>query len=127
MRTISLLATKPKSGGGGGTDEHPGFPGIELRSHGIVVIVFGFAFGLASFFAYYILSFTKTAIVDHVGIQPSLSTELITAIDQLLDASLATALLFFVGGLVFGTMLAGLYNVLIFRRLNLFGIDRTLD
>lgn len=125
MRNISLIATKPKSGGGGGTDEHPGFPDLELRSHGIVVVIFGIAFGLASFFAYYILSYTVEKNGDHI--KASFSSDFFTIIKELLNNSFSTALLFFVGGLVFGTMLAGLYNVLIFRRLNLFGIDRTLD
>ena len=112
MRFVPLATRASKPGGGGGSDEDPRFPNIELRTHGVVALAFGFAFGLTIFITYLVLARTGTPY-------PGLTA--------FVKSGLKTGLIIFAGGFAFGTILAAIYNFLIFHRLNLFGIDRTLD
>lgn len=114
MRSFLNIAPEKTGSGGGGSDpdNDPRFPDRTLRSHGFIALAFGFALGLTL-----IILFGLIRLVD-----PTLPQDWENFINDNFNLWLG-----FLFGLVGGTLLAGIYNFLIFRRINLFGLDRNLD
>ena len=113
----SLLDVSPGLGApppGGGGPEGEGQSGNDIvRSHGVLSLAFGFAAGVALLLIYLII---------YLG---SLSAAIVNLLP---GSSLAFNLLIcFVTGFVCGTIISVIYNLLIIRRLNLFGLDRNVD
>jgi hypothetical protein len=97
---------------GGGPDDDGRFSSLALRSHGFIALSFGFALGLTCiiFFAIFrFLGAPTTGLVDFVS------------------KTYPNLMLCFIYGFIGGTIIAGIYNSLIFRRFNLFGLDRNMD
>lgn len=100
--------------GGGGPDEDARFPERQLRSHGFIAIVFGVALGLTLmiFFGFGGLLKERTPF----GLYESW---IIKTHPNLWYT--------FLIGLIAGILISAIYNFLIFRRLNLFGLDRNVN
>ena len=98
--------------GGGGPDEDPRFPTRTLRSHGFISLAFGFALGLTFmiFFGLFRIFGAPTTVLESfvAEVNPNLWYS-------------------FLSGFIGGTLISAIYNLLIFQRLNLFGLDRNLD
>lgn len=99
---------------GGGPEDDPRYPRSGLQAYGLTTLAFGVALGLT-----FMLFF---------GIFRSLGTP-IAALQEFVSATpLATNLLLsFLYGFVGGLSIAAIYNLITLRRLNLFGIEGTLD
>jgi len=100
------------AGGGGGPDVENRFPERVLRSHGFLALAFGFALGLTLMIFFGLFRLMKA---------PPLGLE--AWIAKVHPNLWFTFLMGFIGG----TLISAIYNFLIFRRLNLFGLDRNLD
>lgn len=112
MRSFLNISPEDLGKGGGGTssDDDSQFPARTLRSHGFLALAFGFALGLTI-----IIFFGLFQVIDPPGFLKAFVTD---------PNNLWRG---FLVGLIAGTLLAGIYNFLIFRRINLFGLDRNLD
>lgn len=118
----SRLGITPTSAGSGGSgappppppnpEDDPNFRGVSLRSQGLLTLAFGFATGIAfMLFFWLIRSYaTPTGVVRDFVMQvnPNLG-------------------LSFLLGFLGGTLLAAVYNLLVVRRLNLFGLESSAD
>jgi nitrate reductase gamma subunit len=103
-------STGPGSGGGG--PEDPGTPQIVLRTQGLLTLAVGFALGVAFMVLFWFIrafGAPTGAVADFVAqINPNLW-------------------LSFLLGFVGGTVMSAIYNLLVVRRLNLFGLDSSVD
>ncbi len=112
----SFLDISPEQGSktGGGSDDDSQFPVRTLAQHGFLALAFGFALGLTLIVFFLLFKYSgwislPTIVTNWVGnVHPNLWYS-------------------FLIGLIGGTLLSGIYNFLIFRRINLFGLDRNLD
>jgi hypothetical protein len=113
---IALGDTPPGSGAhggsGGGTEDDPNFPRQALRSQGLLAIAFGFALGI-TFMIFF-------------GIFNRLP-ELAPFVEKAFWENFANLWFSFLYGFVCGTILAVIYNLLVLRRLNLFGLESSAD
>jgi len=113
MRLSLNIAADPTGGkGGGGPDEDSRFPSRETQSQGFLALAFGFALGLTFMIFFGLFRLFGTPI-------PGLK-DWIARVNPNLWLS-------FLIGFVGGTLISAIYNLLIFRRLNLFGLDRNMD
>jgi len=96
---------------GGGPEGDPRYARNALRSQGLLTVAFGFALGLTFVLIYFILKISF--FPNQIGsLLPSLArTELLTAV------------YYFLFGFVIGTLISALYNLLVVKRLNLFGLE----
>lgn len=96
-------------GGGGGPEDDPRFGGIAVRAQGLLTLAFGFALGVALCLLFWLISRfpPSTAVRDWVA--PF------------------TAGWVFLAGFIVGTITAGIYNLLVVRRVNLFGLESSMD
>lgn len=95
---------------GGGPDDDFRFPERTLRSHGFVSMVFGFALGLTLVFFFLLFHW--------LGAPP------VSGLDALVGNIHPNVWYVFLFGFVAGTVFAADYNFLLFRRLNVLGLDR---
>jgi hypothetical protein len=100
------------AGEGGGPDDDFRFPARTLRSHGFLATAFGIALGLTLMIFFCIFS--------HMDKPPFNLKDWITQVNPNLWFT-------FLFGFIGGTLLSAIYNGLLFRRLNLFGLDKTMD
>ncbi len=110
---IAAEESTPKPGGGQPEDE-PGFARVALRSQGLLTLAFGFALGLA-----FMLLFV---LVREMG-TPTPAGIVATFVAQINP----NLWLSFLAGFLSGTLLAAVYNLLVVRRINLFGLESSAD
>lgn len=99
------------SQGGGGPDEDPRRAEQSVLTHGLVSIAFGFALGL-------------TLLIFKVFLENVRLGNLANIVQPLNGITNTGHLAWFVIGFVVGTVIAMVYNMLVFRKANLFGVDR---
>ena len=106
-------AEKTPPGGGGGP-EGEGQSGNDIvRSHGLLSLAFGFALGIALLVLYLIIYLANLSpVILNLIPGSSLIVQLVIC---------------FIVGFVCGTLISIIYNLIIVRRFNLFGIDRAVD
>lgn len=90
-------------------EDDPGSARAALRMQGFLTLAFGFALGLALVLLFWFLQTYPP------------STAVKTFVDQF---NLWHVFLF---GLIAGTLASGIYNLLVVRRLNLFGLESSVD
>ncbi|GEM_PF-1782360 len=118
MRSLDIALDQPPPGGGatggsgGGTEDDPNFPRQALRSQGLLAIAFGFALGIT--FMIFFAIFNRLP-----ELAPFVEKAFWTDFDHLWFS--------FLYGFVCGTILAVIYNLLVLRRLNLFGLESSAD
>lgn len=97
--------------GGGGPDVNDEITSQKLRSHGFMTLAFGVALGftfMIIFGLFRLLGAPSAALAEYVSINSNLW-------------------LSFFYGFVGGLFISIFYNMLVFRRLKLFGMERNLD
>ena len=98
--------------GGGGPEDDPGYPKAALRTHGFLVLAFGIALGLAFMIFFGLLSLANLpngTVKDFVSqVNPNLWFS-------------------FLFGFVGGVAIAAVYNILVVRRVGLFGLESNMD
>jgi hypothetical protein len=119
MRAIDIAIDPPSQtggtgGSGGGTEDDPNFPRIALRSQGLLATAFGFAFGLT-----FMLFFAIFRVFGASNPQGTMA-RFVAEINPNLWLS-------FLYGFISGTVIAVVYNILVMRRLNLFGLESNAD
>ncbi|MDZ7260954.1 MAG: hypothetical protein ONB05_02385 [candidate division KSB1 bacterium] len=97
---------------GDGPEDDPRFPARTLRSHGFLALAFGFALGLTLMIFF--------GLFRAFGAPTSGLADFVSRVNPNLWLS-------FLCGFIGGTLISAIYNFLIFRRLNLFGLDRNMD
>ncbi len=107
----SFLYVSPEesiSKSGGGPEDDPRFPRGSIRAQGYLSVAFGFALGLTFLAFLGILQIIKAppAFAAFAGSDP-LQT--------------------FIFGFIGGTLFSLVYNILLVRRLNLFGLESASD
>ncbi len=111
-RSLNHIAPeKQRSSSGGGPQDDPSSPRIALRSQGLLTLAFGFALGLALFVLFLLIAWLRPSFT-----LPTFSS----------DTPL-NLLFLFLFGFISGTLVSGIYNLLVVRRLNLFGLESRLD
>jgi len=114
MESRIFIAAEESTGGsgGGGPEDQPGFVRVALRSQGLLTLALGMAMGLA-FMVFF-------GLVRELGAPTGAVADFVAEINPNLWLS-------FVAGFVGGTILAAVYNLLVVRRLNLFGLESSAD
>ena len=111
MRSLNISPAGEGQGqGGGGPEDDSRFAERTLRSHGILSLAFGFAVGI-TLLIFSLVFKEKSATIPH-------------GLENLKDVALWIP---FVAGFVGGTLIAAIYNFLLFRKFNLFGTERNVD
>jgi hypothetical protein len=95
--------------GAGGGGEGPGAAQVLLRSQGLLTVAFGIGLGVACIALFFMLKYWAP-------------TQLQSFVETNMTWRSA-----FLSGLITGTVSSAIYNLLVVRRLNLFGIDARLD
>ncbi len=106
---IRIAAEEEAGKGGGGPEDDPRTGVVALRSEGFLTLAFGLALGVALAFLFWLLC--KFPPNDT---PPSFILQF-----QPWHAFLA--------GFIGGTITAGIYNLLVVRRVNLFGLESSMD
>ncbi len=99
------------SGGGGPEPGDPRSARIALRSQGLLTLAFGFALGIALIALFLLITWLRPTVM-----LPTFSSD-----------TLLNLLFLFLFGFISGTLISGIYNLLVVRRLNLFGLESSLD
>jgi hypothetical protein len=94
------------SGGDPPGEDDPRLPRLGLGAQGLLALAFGFALGLTSLLFYFILRERAADFIADLQLTPWLS---------------------FIYAFIIGTVIAVIYNLLVLRRLNLFGLDYYAD
>ncbi|TDI72592.1 MAG: hypothetical protein E2O87_06745 [Bacteroidetes bacterium] len=105
--------------GGGGNEppDHPAFSGIVLRTQGLLTLAFGFAMGFAFTIFFVLLRYFNLRFSLNLG------EDIVT----FLNTTYPNLFWSFLFGSIIGTVLAAIYNLLVTRRLNLFGLESSMD
>ena len=104
---MNMIAAEEGSGkGGGGPEDDPRTGTITLRSEGLLTLAFGLAMGVALAALFWLGRRTLTAPNIFQQFQPWQA---------------------FLAGFIVGTITAGIYNLLVVRRVNLFGLESSMD
>ena len=114
MRSFDVSADPVGGVGGGGPDEDLRFRSIQIRSHGFVALAFGVALGLTLAILFVVIyafepDVPKITEWAHKG------------------RPIFKFFLCFLYGIIAGTLISGIYNMLVFRKLNIFGLERNMD
>jgi hypothetical protein len=109
---LDISPGEGQSEGGGGPDYDGRFTARTLRRHGFLALAFGFALGLTFMIFFGLFQFVEA---------PTAGLRSFAA------SGLYNLMLSFLYGFIGGTLLAAMYNLLMFKRLNLFGLDRNMD
>jgi hypothetical protein len=96
---------------GGGPEENPSYIRGGMSSQGILTLAFGFALGCTLAILYLIIKL------------PLFPVEIGRLLPALSENWLVTLLYYFLSGFTFGTIIAGIYNLLVVKRLNMFGFE----
>jgi hypothetical protein len=116
MQDIKYIAQEEGTGRtGGGPEADAGYPQTVAKQQGFLAIAFGLALGLTLIILYLILRI-PTIPVSIAGILPTFWASVFLSI-----------VLYFTSGLIIGTVIGVIYNLLLYKRFNLFGLDHTLD
>jgi hypothetical protein len=112
---ISLDPYTPPGSGGGGPEGDPGYPRVALRAQGLLALAFGFALGIALVVLLWLLPW----FLQSSNNAPPNNVK--AFLDQLLWWKV------FLFGFIGGTLISAIYNMLVVRRLNLFGLESSVD
>ncbi|NIR52817.1 MAG: hypothetical protein GWN00_37970 [Aliifodinibius sp.] len=111
MQSFLYVSPEPTEGGtGGGPEDDPRFPRVAFRAQGFMSVAFGFALGL-TFLAF--LGILHIIKLPTDALEPFIAS--------------ANPWLIFIFGFIAGTLISGIYNILVIRRLNLFGLEHSAD
>jgi hypothetical protein len=111
---LNISPGKKTPPGGGGGPEGEGQSGNDInRSQGLLSLAFGFAFGIALLVFYLII---------YLGNFSPVILNMIPGFSLLIHLIIC-----FVVGFICGTLISVIYNLIIVRRFNLFGVDRGVD
>lgn len=125
---ISTEGEKASGKGGNGPEDDARNAVNALRSYGLIALYFGFATGFA-----FLLMYILIHAVEPSGPLAALF------INRLNDAGTAQGValfsadyfrnlgIVFLMGLVMGSVIAMIYNLLVVRRINLFGLESSMD
>lgn len=114
MRQLRIAAAESDSKGGGGPDDDVRFQERSLQSHGFLALAFGFALGLTLMIIFLLLKWVGFA-------------DLVPALGNFLSGIHPNIWFTFLFGFILGSLFSGIYNFLVFRRINLFGLDREVN
>ncbi len=114
MPYLPILAEDEKGSGGGGPDDPYRHQGVLMRMQGFIAIVFGMALGL-------------TLVVFFLIFRWGWITAPTTIVAAFVGGPFWNLLASFAFGFIAGTLFSAFYNLLVFRRINLFGLDRMMN
>ena len=103
------------SGKGVGPEDNSLYSKFAAKQQGFVAIAFGFALGL-------------TLIVLFLLLQIPYLPDAITGILPVFWGNILYSIgVYFISGLIIGSVLSVIYNLLLHKRLDLFGLDHSMD
>ncbi len=112
MSSFFNISPENESKSGGGSDYDGRFVPRTLRQHGFLALAFGFALGITLMVFYGLFQLIEA---------PTAGLRSFAA------GGLSNLWISFLYGFIGGTLLSAFYNLLMFRRLNLFGLERNMD
>lgn len=112
LLNISAEGTTGDGYSGPPPEDDPNFTGVLMRSQGLLTLAFGFALGVT----FMLLFWFVATFGSPTG-----------AVQQFLSQVNPNLWLSFAIGFLGGTVLAGIYNLLTVRQLNIFGLESSLD
>ena len=113
MSQSQYISSERSTPPGGGPEDRSSKSVSSLGSQGLLALAFGFALGLTLIIVYFVfkLSFFPR--------------EINTLLPDLDAGNFMNLVYYFLMGFVPGTILAMIYNVLVLRRFNLFGLEQS--
>lgn len=116
MAGVNYIAPEESGGGrGGGPEDNSRYPQIATKEQGFLAIAFGLALGLTLIILYLLLQI------------PWLPESITKILPTFWGNILYTIGVYFIGGLVIGSVLSVIYNLLLHKRFDLFGLDHSID
>ena len=106
---LSYIAPEGTGQGGGGPEDEPRSRARTIQSNGFLVLAFGFALGLTLMLFFLLFRVFGAPFTD------------LTNFVQKINPNLWLS---FLAGFIGGTLVSAIYNLLLFRRLTLFGLDK---
>ncbi|MBN1407615.1 MAG: hypothetical protein JW956_07500 [Calditrichaceae bacterium] len=113
MRYISPEETSP--GKGIGPEDNSHYPQNATKQQGFLVSAFGLALGFTLVILYLLLRI------------PYLPEKFIEFMPTFWGSIVYSIIVYFTGGIVVGCLLSILYNLLLHKRFELFGIEHSID
>lgn len=116
MGVINYISPDESGGGKGvGPEDNTRYTQIAAKQQGFLAIAFGLALGLTMVIIYLLLQI------------PTLPLSMAGLLPTFWGSSIYSIVVYFVGGLIIGSVLSIIYNLLLTKRFDLFGIDHTMD
>ena len=136
---ISADPEKASGKGGNGPEDDARHAVNALRSHGLIALAFGFAVGFALVMMYIMINVLEpSGPLSSLFPQTSEVSEAVAGVGIEGDSAVSQPAIFtsdffrnlgiiFLFGLVIGSLIAMIYNLLVVRRVNLFGLESSMD
>ena len=116
MDFVNYISPTGSTGGtGGGPEDNSRYPQIAVKQQGFLAIAFGLALGLTLIVLYLLLRIPRL---------PETFTLFMPTFWGNVFYSIIT---YFVGGVIIGSVLSIIYNLLLHKRFDMFGIEHTMD
>ncbi len=112
---IDIAMAEDKLRSGEAPEDSPRYTRSLFRTQGLLTLAFGFAFGITLVVLYFVLLL--------LGSNNPLPFPNAGAAENITE----TVLILFVIGFIAGTLVAAVYNLLVVRRLNLFGLESSTE
>lgn len=116
MAGVNYISPGAVAGGtGGGPEDNARYPQIAAKEQGFLAIAFGLALGL-------------TLIVLFLLLRIPYLPDSLTGILPIFWGSILYSIgVYFISGLVIGSVLSVIYNLLLHKRFDLFGLDHSIN
>ena len=116
MSSMNYIAPDESSGKkGGGPEDNSRYPQAAAKQQGFLAIAFGLALGLTLVIVYLLLQI------------PSLPGSMTNLLPTFWGSAIYSILIYFISGVIIGSVLSMIYNLLLHKRLDLFGLDHSVD
>jgi hypothetical protein len=116
MAGVNYISPDESAGGKGiGPEDNSRYPQIAAKQQGFLAIAFGLALGLTLIILYLLLRI------------PNLPDSIAGLLPTFWGNTIYTIGVYFIGGLIIGSVLSIIYNLLLHKRFDLFGLDHSID
>ena len=115
MGGINYISPESSGSKGVGPEDNARYPQIAAKEQGFLAIAFGLALGLTLIILYLLLRI------------PNLPDSIAGLLPTFWGNTIYTIGVYFIGGLIIGSVLSIIYNLLLHKRFDLFRLDHSID